>query len=135
MVRYETVTGERVPRAARRLTRRYGVMKSWYDQSRDKMIATLLYSDGKLIGWCAAIRVTFLGCRTRTFEISTYVYPKMRGKGYAQQLLNKTLKTLKLVEPNGKVRYGTPNDHGYFNNIYEKSIGASGLRPVKYFCA
>lgn len=134
MIRYETVTGSKVPRAARRLARRDGVMREWYDGRRNKMFATLVYRGDKLIGWCAATRVYFLWWPTDTFEIGTYVQRSMRGNGYAKKLLNRTLQTLKIVEPKGKVRYGTPDDHGYFNNVYEKTLDANGLRPIRYWC-
>ena len=134
-VKYTIVTGREVPKRAKKLTRGdNGVMLRWYEQDRDKMHATLLFHKDRLIGWCAVNRIKFLWFNTKKFYISTYVQPYKRGKGYAKELLESTLKFVKSIEPKAQILYGTPSDHKYFNEKYVKSISSVGLKPNRYFC-
>lgn len=135
-VSYKTVHGLEVPRRARRLTRGHrGIMRDWYDDERKKMVSTLLYKKGQLVGWCAAVNVSygFWIFRKKRFKISTFVQKNMRGRGYAKKLLEETLKTIKLIEPSAQILYGTPEDHDYFNDTYEAVITAGKLKPVRHY--
>jgi GNAT superfamily N-acetyltransferase len=136
MYKFRHVRGVDVPQEAHELTRgASGLMSGWLHTEAEHMIATLLYQNNTLIGWCCAVRVRFFGHYTKTVEISTFVHPKYRGKGLAKRLLDKTLWMLRMVEPKTIVRYGAPGDDaGYFNKTYDESIKKRGLRPKRYFC-
>jgi GNAT superfamily N-acetyltransferase len=134
MVKYKVVRGKDIPKEARALSRgNDGLMESWYDKHRDDLFATLLLRKGKLIGWCAVKKTYILGFETRNFEIGTFVQPYYRGKGYGKRLLDRTLSFLKVVQPNAKILYGAPSDHGYFNEVYSKTISSKQLQPDKYY--
>lgn len=137
MFKMKQVRGTEVPIAARELTRgESGLMMHWYDNEKEHMIATLLYHNKTLIGWCCAIRVRFLGHYTKTVEISTFVHKKYRGKGLAKKLLAKTVWMLRMIDPKTIVRYGAPQDDAdYFNKTYDATIIKGSLRPKRYFCA
>jgi len=136
MYKYKTVRGCDVPEEAKELTRGdEGCMKPWLETKRDHMVAVLLYQNDKLIGWCCAVRTTFLGHYTKNVEIGTYMHPKYRNKGFGRKLLDKMLWMLRMVDPKTIVRYGAPTDDaGFFNKTYEATIEKRGLRAKRYFC-
>lgn len=135
MMRYKHVNGFKVPKRAYSLTRgENGVMSDWLDKERDKMIATLLYRKGTLIGWCAVVRVYWWIFPTKRFKISTYVDESLRGRGLGKKLLTRTLELVDTIEPEARILYGTPDDHDYFNRTYKRLISQRKLKPVRFWC-